>query len=191
MPAELSIALDARNLAKFRTLLSANKRIAAQSLTFTAERARDAWRVENSRVFHMRGDGINKAIGVRMATLGNLNARVGSIDKFMGRHIIGVDEPKESDGTGLFVPIQPIAQQPTHTGIRSRLKAMMRTKSKPFWQHGELLRRIGPNLIVLGVMRKSVKIKPRLDALGIVDRAVQVHYPTVYARLLTKWSKTA
>lgn len=194
MSLELSVALDRRNLAKFRKLLVANKRIAAQSLTFTVERAQLAWRAGNS-VFHQRRDWINKGVRITHATPGNLNARVGTIDRYMGRHVKGIDDPKATGGKGLFVPIKPIEQQPTHTRIRAQLRAMMRTKSKPFWRHGELLRRTGPGhsarLIVLGVMRKSVKIKPRLDALMIVDRAVQVAFPTVYERLLLKWAQSA
>jgi hypothetical protein len=191
MPAELSITLDTQNLAKFRRLLSANKLIAAQSLTFTAERAQAAWRVGNS-VFHKRRPWIDMGVRIKHATPGNLNARVGSIDKFMGRHVIGVDEPKVAASGSLFVPIQPVAEQPTHTGIRARIRQMMRTKNKPFWRNGNLLRREGPGhdapLKILAVLRKSVEIKPRLPALEIVDATVQREFPTVYERLLLKWA---
>ena len=179
---------------RFRTLLAANKRIAAQSLTFTAERARDAWRAENHHVFHMRRDWIDKGVQVRFATAANLVARVGTVDRFMGRHVIGVDEPKEGQGGNLFVPIKPAEQQGTHTDFRRQLRSMARTQRGPFWRNGVLLRRLGRGhdaaLTVLAVLRRSVAIKPRLDALGVVDRSVQAAYPSVYERLLLKWAET-
>jgi hypothetical protein len=190
---ELQISLDRQNLAKFRRLLVANPRIAAQSLTFTAEKARDAWRVENHRDFHMRRDWIDKGVRVQFATPSNLMARVGTIDKYMGRHIVGAGEEKKASGSGLFVPIKPIEQQGTHTQIRAQIRAMGRTKSAPFWRHGMLLRRLGRGhdapLTVVGVMRQSVHIKPRMDAVAVVDVAVQAAFPSVYERLLLKWAE--
>lgn len=195
MTPELNISLDRANLAKFRTLLTANRKIAAQSLTFTAERARDAWRGENHRVFHMRRTWIDKGVQVRAATLSNLVARVGSVDKYMGRHVIGVDEAKEAGGKGLFVPIKPASEQGTHTQLRAALKRMASTKTAPFWRHGVLLRRLSRGhdaaLTVIAVLRRSVRIKPRLDAEGVAYGAVQRAFPSVYERLLLKWAETA
>lgn len=192
---DLDINLDLANFARFRTLLSANRKIAAQSLTFTAERARDAWRIENHRLFHMRRPWIDKGVQVRAATPGNLVARVGSVDKYMGRHVIGVDEEKVTEGKGLFVPVEPASEQGTHTQIRAQLKRMADTKRAPFWRRGMLLRRLGKGhdaaLTVLAVLRRSVNIKPRLDAEGVVYAAVQTAYPTVYERLLLKWAESA
>lgn len=191
MATELTVRLDAANLRRFRRLMLANRTIAAQSLTFTAERAQEAWRAGHS-VFHRRNSWIDKGVRIKHATPGNLNARVGTIDQYMGRHVKGIDEPKQSGGRGLFVPTQPIEEQPTHTKIRAKLRAMMRTKAAPFWRKGMLLRRTGKGhdapLKVLAFMRRSVEIKPRLDALEIVDRVVQSTYPVVYARLLLKWA---
>lgn len=188
---QLNVTLDPRNLAKFRTLLKAQPRIAAQSLTFTAERAQTAWRAGHS-VFHRRNSWIDKGVRIVHATPNNLNAQVGTLDKYMGRHVKGVDEPKTSGASKLFVPVEPSGQQPTHTRIRAKLRAMLRTKTKPFWRHGRLLRRTGTKhdapLKVLAVLRQSVDIAPRLDAFGIVDRAVQREFPTVYERLLLKWA---
>lgn len=193
MPAELNVALDLRNLARFRRLMIASRALAAKSLTFTAERAQTAWRAGHS-VFHKRRTWIDKGVRIKHATAGGLVARVGTIDKYMGRHVEGVDDAKRASGKGLFVPVQPIEQQPTHTGIRSKLRAMQRTKAKPFWRNGTLLRRPvrgkGKGLTVLAVMRKSVDIKPRLDALEIVDVTVQREFPLVYERLFAKWIET-
>lgn len=192
---ELNASLDARNLVKFRRLLVANRKIAAQSLTFTAERAQTAWRAANHAEFHMRRGWIDSGVRITHATPSNLNARVGTIDRFMGRHVIGVDEPKRAQGRSLFVPVQAIEDQPVHTRIRSRLKAMASTRRAPFWRHGTLLRRLGrghdAKLTVLGVMRSSVNIRPRLDAVGVVEASVQAAFPTVYERLILKWAATA
>lgn len=191
MPAEIRIGLDARNLAKFRRLFAANKTVAAQSLTFTAEKAQEAWRLEDAREFHLRRPWLLTGVRITHATPGNLEARVGSIDKFFGRHVIGIDEAKEAGEGSLFVPVQPITQQGTHTQIRAAIRRMQRTRLKPFVRNGVLLRRTGTGhdapLKVLAVFRRSVSIRPRFDALGVVYGAVQRNYPTVYERLLLKW----
>jgi hypothetical protein len=190
----LDVTLSPRDIAKFRTLLKANPRIAAQSLTFTAERAQDAWRAGHS-VFHKRRDWIDKGVRIKHATPGTLRAEVGTIDRYMGRHVKGVDEPKRGGSGRLFVPVQPVEQQPTHTRIRAALRAMQRTKTRPFWRKGALLRRTSTQrdapLKVLAVLRQSVEINPRLDAVGIVERAVHRHFPTIYHRLILKWAATA
>jgi hypothetical protein len=196
MSVELVIGLDRANLTKFRRLLVASPKIAAQSLTFSAERARDAWREENHRDFHMRRDWIDKGVRVQAATAGRLEARVGTIDKFMGRHVVGVDEDKRAaSDKGLFVPVKPIDEQGTHTQIRRQLRGYARTKTAPFWRKGVLLRRLGRGhdaaLTVLGVMRQRINIHPRLDAARVVDVAFQRAFPSVYERLLLKWSETA
>lgn len=188
---ELNVSLDLRNLRRLHTLRTASGKLAAQSLTFTAERAQEAWRAGHG-VFHRRNAWIDKGVRIKHATPSSLVAQVGTIDRYMGRHVKGVDDDKVSAGKGLFVPVEPSAQQPSHTRIRAKLRAMQRTKTKPFWRAGMLLRRTSTAadapLRVLGVMRKSVNIKPRLDALGLVTRAVQVEFPRVYERLLLRWA---
>lgn len=195
MPAELKIALDARNLSRFRTLLRASKLEAAKALTFTAEKAQDAWRLENHRVFHVRSSWIDKGVRKNAATPSNLEATVGTIDKFAGRHVIGVDERKgHTNPHGIFVaPYGDIADARTHSKVRSALRSMARTKTKPFWRHGMLLRRLGKAhdapLTLLGVFRQQIAIKPRLDALGLVERTAQREFPPIYERLLLNWAK--
>jgi hypothetical protein len=92
----------------------------------------------------------------------------------------------------LLVPVMPAAEQGTHTQLRAQLRRMNRTKTKPFWRHGRLLRRLGQGhdarLTVLAVLRQSVDIRPRLDALTLVDRTVKAAFPSVYERLLLKWA---
>ena len=187
----LNVSLDRTNLRRFRLLMQANKTIAAKSLTFTAERAQTAWRAGHG-VFHRRNTWIDKGVRIRHATASSLNAQVGTIDRYMGRHVKGVDQPKTSGRKALFVPIEPAASQPTHTRIRARIRAMQRTKTKPFKVRDMLLRRAGRGhdapLKALAVLRKRVEIKPRLDAVTIVDRAVQSSFPSVYERLLIRWA---
>jgi hypothetical protein len=43
---------------------------------------------------------------------------------------------------------------------------------------------------VLGVLRRSVDIKPRLDAEGIVEGVVQREFTTIYERLIIKFAET-
>ncbi len=194
MPAEIKIALDARNLRKFRTLLRASRLEAAKSLTFTAEKAQGAWRLENHRVFHMRRTWIDKGVRKIAATPSTLEAAVYTIDEYMDRHTVGIETEKgHVDPRGLFVPAKPIAEQGTHTQIRRQLAGMARTKTKPFWHNGFLLRRLGKGhrapLTLLGMFREHIKIKPRLDAEGVVARTVEKEFPTVYERLLLRWAE--
>lgn len=190
---ELTITLDPKDIARFRRMIRAHPMMAAKALTFTAERAVPAWRAGQA-VFHRRNSWIDRGVRVTFATPSNLNAQVGSMDKFMARHVIGVDQPKVASSGRLFVPIQPIEEQGTHTQIRARLGRMMGTKTKPFMRHGVLMRRLGKGhdapLKVLGVLRKSVNIKPRLDAERIVGEVVEREFPTIYERLIIKWAET-
>ncbi|HVJ78110.1 MAG TPA: hypothetical protein VM620_09765 [Hyphomicrobium sp.] len=197
MSAELSVTLDAKSLSQFRTLLRASRTEAAKSLTFVAEKAQDAWRLENHRVFKLRSNWIDVGVRKQAATSGNLIARVGTIDKFAGRHVIGVDQEKgHNNPHGIFVaPYAQIENAKTHSKIRAALRSMMRTKTKPFWRHGMLLRRIGKGhdapLTVLGSFREQIRIKPRFDAEGVVGGVVQREFPRIYERLILRWAEQA
>lgn len=191
MAAQIDISLDLRNLARFRTLLKVGGRKAAsQALYFTAERAVPDWQAANRALFHMRRDWINKGVRARFVR-GQLSAQVGTIDKYMGRHTKGVEETKRAGGKALFVPAQPVEEQGTHTQIRGRLRGYARSKTKVmFWQGGRLFRREGKGkaekVKLLAVLRQAVRIKPRLDAVQVVSRAVNREFPTQYERLLLK-----
>jgi hypothetical protein len=192
MSAELTLELDRRSLGRFRTLMKANRTMAAKSLTFTAEKAQANWRAEMPGEFHLRRKWLPMGVRIKHANASNLVARVGSIDAFFGRHVKGVDDPKKAGRSALFVPAQPVTEQGTHTQIRSAMRRMWRTKTKPFKRNGMWFRRVGrkgnAGLRLLGVMRQSVEIEPRFDALGITARAVNQHFPTIYERLLIKWA---
>jgi hypothetical protein len=192
MPVDIDISLSPRNIARFRTLLKANRPMAAKALTFTAERAQRDWRAGHS-VFKRRNTFIDKGVRLRAATPASLEATVGSIDRFVGRHVKGVDEPKVGR---LFIPLyDDVAEVPTHRRVLARLRAMLRTKTKPFWLGADgdryLARRTkrkGGALEFLAVRRERAEIEPRLDAVGIVERTTNREFGTVYSRLLEKWA---
>lgn len=188
---EFEVTLSRQDIEKFRRLMAANRLMAAQSLTFVAGKAVPAWRAGNS-IFHRRNTWIDHGVRTRAATPGNLEAQVGTLDRYMARHIIGLGERKEGN---LFVPLyKRIADVPTHVRERSMLDRMANTQRKPFKieAHGEtyLARRLGRGrlpLTILGRFTKEVHIEPRLDALKIVSGVVEREFTTTYERLITKW----
>lgn len=188
--AEINLTLDRKDLARFRTLLSANRTMAAKSLTFTAEKAVPAWRAGH-RVFHKRNSWIDKGVRMRPATPATLSAKVGTIDRYMGRHIPQLNQRK---GGNLFVPAYgAISEAPTHTRMRSRLKQAKGTKRKPFRIGSAIFRRKGKArtpLILLGHLTRGAEIRPELNAVGIVDGVVRREFPRIYERLLLKWAQT-
>lgn len=193
MPAELNINLDRRNLARFRNLMRANRLVAAKALTFVAEDAEEAWR-DGQSVFHQRSSWLRRGVRKRAATPGNLNAQVGTVDTWFGRHVKGLKEDKGGD---LFIPAYgDIAQAPTHRKVRAKLKAAMNNKSrKPFWLRDDrgftwLAQRLGKGrapLKFLGKKQRGAEVPDRFDAQGIVERAVARGFPTTYERLLIRW----
>jgi hypothetical protein len=191
MTVELNVSLDRQSLARFRRLM-ADRVAPAKSLTFVAEKARDDWREANHHEFHMRSRWLDSGVRLKAATPGNLVAQVGSIDKFFGRHVIGIDEPKRGAGGDLLIPIyDDIAKVPMHRRIRAMLRQQTGTRRKPFklkTSHGTYLaRRQGKGrapLTIIGVLRRDAAITPRFDAEKIVDRAVRRDFTTVYERLL-------
>ncbi len=192
MSAELNVTLDRRSLAKFRTLLKANRMMAAKSLTFVAYKARDEWRASFPTMFHLRRKWLITGARVEVATPNRLQSAVYHKDKYLDRHVKGLDTPKKAEGGRLFVPVQPIEQQGTHTQIRAMLRRADRTKRKTFRVRDMILRRMSKDrdsIKVLGVLRKSVSIKPRFDAVAMTERTVKREFPTVYEKLLRQWSE--
>lgn len=191
----LTVSLNWSNAARLKVLTSISRTTAAKALTYTAERAVPAWRAANRRTFHMRREWINKGVRMRPASAGNLNAQVGSIDKYMRRHVEGLGETKVSAGRALFVPTYDrISEVGTHTQERRALARMMSTHRKPFILHTEsgkvlLVRRKGKGrapLEVLGVLQREAHIEPHLDALEVVSRVANASFGPVYERLLLK-----
>lgn len=194
---ELKASLDPADLARFRTLLRANRTVAAKALTFTAEKAQDAWRLENSRLFHLRAAGLQRGVGKTSATAGNLVATVGSRDKFFHRHVIGLGGGKKAEGGRLLLPTYDrIGDVRTHTAFRRLLTRMNGTRRGVFeiTKGGDtfLARRLGKGreqLSILAVLRRQAQVKPRFDARGVVERSVRTSFGPIYSRLLIAWSK--
>lgn len=193
---EFVASLDRRDLAKFRMLASASRTMAAKSLTFTAERAQEDW-VKGHSIFKRRNNWIDKGVRKRAATASNLTATVGTIDRYMGRHVTGVDDPKRPARSRLFVPAyQGIGNVGTHTRIRTAIRRAAASKTKPFvarFGSGKvaLVRRAGKGrtpLKVLGTLEHAVDINARLDVRTIVARAVEREFSSIYERLLIKWA---
>jgi hypothetical protein len=189
---DMNVSLDARELTKFRRLLTASRTEAAKALTFTAQKAQGAWRAENTK-FHRRNSWLDKGVRIRPATSSNLTAQVGTIDRFFSRHVRGMADPKKGR---LFVPIYDnIADVPTHRRLRAMLRRMTGAQRKPFIlkSGGEsfLARRFGKargDLKLLGKLQNGAQIDPRFDAQGVVERTVRREFGPVYERLLLNWS---
>jgi len=193
MAVDLEVTLSRKDVARFRTLLKANRTMAAKSLTQVAYAARDDWRRLFPTLFKLRRRWLITGARVENATAGNLVSAVKNEDKFFGRHVHGIDTPKVAGKSRLFVPAEPVAQQGTHQTIRARLRRMDQTKRKTFVAGETIFRRTSKKrlpLKVVGFLRKEVDIEPRFDALGVTDRAVRQHFPRIYRQLLLKWSET-
>lgn len=193
MAVELDLKLDRKNIARFRTLLKANRLMAAKALTFTAEKAVPAWRAGQS-IFFKRNGWLDKGIRKKAATPGTLTAQVYHKDEYLGRHVPQIGGNKQGEDGRLFIPkYDSIDQAPTHTRMRARLRQIDRTKRKTFTIDDLVVRRATKKrapLIVLGKLTKTATVRPRFDVLGIVDRTVRAEFPRLYERLLVKWSQT-
>lgn len=194
---ELVATLDRRNLGKLAMLEKASKLEAAKALTFTAEKAKPAWQAGQSRVFHERNSWVKGGVRIRAATPGSMAAKVGSIDSFLQRHVIGLGEEKRSSGGRLFIPTyDAISHVGTHRQTRRKLAGYERTKRKPFLiqaksGHTMLVRRKGKArtpLVVLASLEQSAMIEPTLDALTIVANTANREFGPIYERLLLAWA---
>lgn len=189
----LDISLDQRNLRRLRTLASVSKLAAAKALTATARESVPAWIAANHRVFHMRRTWIDRGVRYRMATPGDLNAQVGTVDKYMARHVVGLGEEKKSSAGRLFVPLIPVAQQGTHTQLRAKLRQADSTTRKTFKLvvNGKtfIARRRGrsrSDLQIMGELMDHVRIPQRLDVQTVVSGVVNARFGPIYERLLLK-----
>jgi hypothetical protein len=193
---EIVLTLDGRDLRRLNRLASVSRVMAAKSLTFTAEKAVPYWRAGH-KVFHKRRTWIDKGVRMRPASSGNLNAQVGSVDRYMGRHVVGIGEEKRGK---LFVPTYPggaISRVGTHTQVRRTLRSAARSKRKPFvietFGGALVVRRKGKSrlpLIVMGKLQTGADVPERLDALEIVAGTVRREFGPIYGRLLVRWAET-
>ncbi|MEY9414666.1 hypothetical protein ABIF69_001108 [Bradyrhizobium japonicum] len=73
----------------------------AKALTFTAKDAQQALRVQIPGIFVLRRPWVVSGIRIRPANGGNLMAVVGSIDKYMERHVMRVSRDRERGFQGI------------------------------------------------------------------------------------------
>lgn len=165
---ELHAKLNYKEMRRLKALTGKARYAGAKALTFTAKDAQKSLQVEAATKFHLRNSWVLRGIRIDAATPGRMKARVGSVDKYMERHVTGkpkaaaktlsVRKRRDSNGrlsTGglLIKPYHSIASAPTHTKVRSSLKRIGGQKRKPF----EIIGRGGTVLIV---RRTSKKRKP-------------------------------
>lgn len=189
MSVRLDMGIDGRDLRRLRLLESVSRPAAAKALTYMAGDSVGPWKAGH-RVFTRRNGWIDKGIRYKPATARNLNAQVGTVDRYMGRHVVGIGQEKDASGRALFVPAKPAREQGTHTQTRRQLRGYARTKRKPFLirkgGNVTLARRTGKGraFVILATLKQHVDIPERLNALGIVSGVVRANFPRVYERLL-------
>lgn len=194
---ELIATLDKRNLAKLAMLAKASKLEAAKALTFTAERAKPAWQAGQSAVFHERNSWVKGGVRIRAATPSTMATKVGTIDRFMQRHVVGLGEEKRGKSRLLIPTYNAISEVGTHRQTKRKLAGYQRTKRKPFLMqtksgHTMLVRRKGKArtpLVILATLQQEAHIEPSLDALAIVADTANREFGPIFERLLLKWAE--
>ena len=153
---------------------------AVRALTATAKDAQLALRAEVPGVFHLRNSWVPQGVRIDPATMGSMSARVGSIDKYMGRHVFGDPKPaakpltirgkRSADGRlasgGLLIaPYSGIGSAEKHQVVRRRLGRIDRQKKKTF----QILGRGAGKVLI--VRRKGKKSNP-LEVVAVLDSLV-------------------
>ncbi len=181
MTVALSITVDTKELRQLVELKGKAKFAGAKALTWTAKDAQTALKIESASVFHLRNSWVPRGIRIDAATPGTMNARVGSIDKYMERHVTGKDKPAErglsvrakrdsrgrlASGGLLIQPYGSIGNAPTHTVVRRKMRRIDTQKKKPF----QIIGRGGSVLIV----RRKTKKRYPLELLAVLKNRVDV-----------------
>ncbi len=186
-----------------------------EALTFTAKDAQAALKAEVPGPFVLRRNWVLTGIRIRPANGNKLTAVVGSIGKYMERHVVGVSAEKHPDNklsvrskrdpstgrlaTGgiLIKPYGSIASAPIHTVVRRQLKRIGGQKRMPF----EIVAKNGRVLIVrrkgkarkplqtLAVLQNEAKIGKHWDFRGTVSGVVQARFPRHFFRAILGASK--
>lgn len=159
MAVEIAAWIDPKDFESFRTLKGKVRVAAAIGLTKTAKDAQAALKAEAASVFHLRRSWVPQGIRIEGANAATLNAKVGSIDKYMGRHVFGdakqpannlsISGTRDSNGRlatgGLLIGAYAnIGDAKTHTQERSLLSRIDSQKKKTF----QILSKDGKVLIV-------------------------------------------
>jgi len=185
----------------------------AKALTFTAKDAQVALKAEAPGLFVLRRNWVVGGIRIRPANGNKLNAVVGSIDKYMERHVVGAGKEKypdrklsirsKRDGRGrlatggiLIKPYGSIGSAPVHTVVRRQLKRIGGNKRKSFQivaKNGKVLivRRASTKrtpLQVLAVLQDSAKIDESWDFFGTVKGVVNARFAGHFFRAIVRAS---
>ncbi|WP_311276139.1 hypothetical protein [Methylobacterium sp. WCS2018Hpa-22] len=181
MAIELHVTLDKRDLRRLAALKGEARLAGAKALTFTAKDAQTLLKAQVPSTFHLRNSWVPRGIRITPATPSSMSAEVGSIDKYMDRHVVGAGRAKpperglsirgKHDGRGrvasgglLIMPYGSIGQYPTHKVVRRKLSRVDGQKKKTF----QILSSSGNQVLI--VRRRSKKRKP-LEVLGILRGA--------------------
>lgn len=205
---QLSITLTKGMMDRLDSLRGSSVNVAtAKALTFTAKDAQVALRAEAPGLFVLRRPWIVGGIRIKPAFGGTLNAQVGSIDKYMERHVIGAGVEKKPDnplsirsrrgsngrlasGGILIKPYGSIGSAQIHTVVRRQLKRMDGQKKKTFQIRGKggrvlIVRRKTKKrfpLQTLAVLQNGATINEHWDFFGTVRGVVQARFEGHFIR---------
>jgi hypothetical protein len=210
---ELRFGLDWGDFYRLKALPPKARIAGAKALTFTAKDAQAAVKVRTGAVFHLRNAWVPKGIRIKPASAGSMVAQVGSIDKYMARHVIGAGDDKAPESAlsirrtrdsrgrlasgGLLIkPYGSIGDYPTHTRVKSQLGRVDRQRRKTF----QIVSKSGNQVLVvrrttkkryplqtLSILRgNAVDIKERFDMVGIIRTTVKVKFPIHFERAIGK-----
>lgn len=196
---ELSVTLDKADLARLAALKGKTRFAGALALTRTAQDAKDKLRATAGTYFHLRNSWVPQGIRIKAANKGGMNAQVGSVDKYMGRHVFGDPKPakrslsirgkrdshgKLASGGLLIKPYAGIASAPTHTVVRRQLSRIDGQKRKTFQIRGKggsvlLVRRTSAKrfpLQTLAILKSGAHDRPIWPLLPIVQGVVSARF---------------
>ena len=176
---EIKLSFDTRELEQLATLGTSIRKAASTALTLTAKAAQAELKATAPSIFHLRNNWITQGIRIEPATQESLNAKVGSIDLYMGRHVLGetkqgsplnIAERRDAQGRyatgGLFIPVyNDIASVLTHRQMKRKLDRADDTKRPTF----QIIGRDGQILVV---RRKSKKRAP-LEILAAIKASAR------------------
>lgn len=211
MTVELSFRVDVSDLHGLSALKGKARTAAAKALTFTAKDSQLTLKAQLPGVFHLRNSWVSQGIRVKPATSGTMAARIGSIDKYMDRHVIGAGRPKPPErgltirntrdsrgrlasGGLMIMPYGGIGEYPTHTVVRRKVGRMGGQKRKPF----QIVSKSGSQVLIvrrkgkaryplqtLSILRgDAVDIKEQFDMFGTVSGVVSARFAGHFERAI-------
>lgn len=211
MAVELFVRLDTADLRRLQALKGKARTAGAKALTFTAKDAQTSLKGQVPGTFRLRNSWVPKGIRIEPANAGKMSARVGSIDKYMDRHVVGAGRPKPpakglsihgrrndrgqvASGGLMIMPYGGIGEYPTHTVVRRKMGRVDKQKKKTFQIMSSsghqvlIVRRMSKKrypLQTLAILRGSaVDIKQQFDMFGTVKGVVSARFAGHFERAL-------